>query len=170
MNEKPRKTIPQPLGLYAGDLRRRAQEFLTAFERLSSDSPEDLAFPRYFLMAHSIELFLKAFLAAHGMSKSELRKRFSHDLEKILPACLDLGLQLRSEYRAGILNFHEMNRHYDLRYPSAYRLTLPSPPLAMELATAIDQAIAPTVEGQRIRDELKFHSEHRGFSVQWIDE
>jgi hypothetical protein len=48
----------------------------------------------YYLFCHAIELFLKAFLLANGISKKDLPKRdiYGHNLEKILKKANELGL------------------------------------------------------------------------------
>lgn len=48
----------------------------------------------YYLFCHAIELLLKAFLLANGISKKDLpnRDRYGHDLEKILKKANELGL------------------------------------------------------------------------------
>lgn len=64
--------MPQPLGLFAGQMCHRGAEYLEAFEILSAN---DLKYyPAYFLCSHWLELFLKSYLAASGLSKSKLRE------------------------------------------------------------------------------------------------
>jgi hypothetical protein len=48
----------------------------------------------YYLFCHAIELLLKAFLLANGISKKDLPKRdiYGHNLEKILKKANELGL------------------------------------------------------------------------------
>lgn len=55
----------------------------------------DISAPRYYLLGHAIELSLKAFLLAKGVSLEELRsmKLFGHDLEKCLQRADSLGLK-----------------------------------------------------------------------------
>jgi len=55
----------------------------------------DISAPRYYLMGHAIELSLKAFLLAKGVSLEELRsmKLFGHDLEKCLERADSLGFK-----------------------------------------------------------------------------
>ena len=46
-----------------------------------------------YLVGHSIELCLKAYLAFHGIPLNELRsKKYGHDLEKCLKKAKELGL------------------------------------------------------------------------------
>lgn len=55
----------------------------------------DVAAPRYYLLGHSIELALKAFLLARNVPHEELRsmKLMGHDLEKALARAEGVGLQ-----------------------------------------------------------------------------
>jgi hypothetical protein len=66
-----------PQAVLIADLIDRATEFNVAYHILSraatKRSPD---WPRYFLLSHSIELALKAFLAARGKTSVELRKEF----------------------------------------------------------------------------------------------
>lgn len=45
------------------------------------------SFPAYFLIGHSIELSLKAFLNARGVKPNRLRHNFGHDLSKLISEC-----------------------------------------------------------------------------------
>ncbi|WP_338821424.1 hypothetical protein [Bradyrhizobium septentrionale] len=68
--------MPQPLGFYAGQLYDRGIKYLNAFEMLTRDVKriQEFYHPSYFLCAHALELFLKAYLAASGVAKLQLRK------------------------------------------------------------------------------------------------
>jgi len=50
----------QPLGLFAGDLFARGIEYRDAFEILTVKNTGKLLYASYFLLAHSLELFLKS--------------------------------------------------------------------------------------------------------------
>jgi hypothetical protein len=56
------------------DLFRRAEEFLQAYRDLPKDRPPP-DWPRYFLLCHSIELALKAYLSWQGTSASGLSEK-----------------------------------------------------------------------------------------------
>ena len=77
-----------------------AQSFFLAAESLerSIESGElSLSFdmPVYYLYAHALELGLKAFLLAKGLSKEELKgHKFGHKLQPLWDACIQNGLQL----------------------------------------------------------------------------
>ena len=75
-----------PLGFhrYAGEFLRAAKDFPT--NETFSPVP-------YYLICRSIELALKAFLLARGVSKRELKLRsLGHDLEKVLEKAVSMGL------------------------------------------------------------------------------
>ena len=70
----------------------RAMEFEKTYHAVPEMPP--LSRPRYFLLCHAIELALKAFLALHGESESDLRLKFGHDLKKVLKRAKEFGLTL----------------------------------------------------------------------------
>ena len=45
------------------------------------------------LMAHAIEVYLKAWLSVHGYNDQTLRKRFGHDLRSLYKEAFKTGLQ-----------------------------------------------------------------------------
>ena len=59
--------------------------------------------PVYFLYYHSIELYLKSYLLACGVSLKKLKK-MSHSTRKLAEAVKSYGLQLRDEDEA-IIDF-----------------------------------------------------------------
>jgi hypothetical protein len=48
----------------------------------------------YILIAHALELSLKAFLAKHQLSEKELRSRHGHDLDCLYNKAIEVGLHL----------------------------------------------------------------------------
>lgn len=90
---------------------RFANEYCRAAEmvEVGARTELDLSAPRYYLLGHSIELSLKAFLLAKGVPLSELRsmKLMGHDLEKALIRADNLGfsqiVELSDEERGSIL-------------------------------------------------------------------
>jgi hypothetical protein len=55
--------------LYALDMLERAEEFLEAFRQLPPPARRWISWPRYFLLCHSVELGLKAFLVSRGVPR-----------------------------------------------------------------------------------------------------
>lgn len=71
-------------------LKRYAEDFLAAARAFQA--PKNRFSPvRYYLICHSIELALKAFLFTAGYKKKD-RKRLNHDLVKALNAAEENGL------------------------------------------------------------------------------
>lgn len=84
--------MSQPQETAAG-LLCHAREFLCAAELLLSNS-EQVSLPSYFLLGRSVELSLKAFLLACGMTRRELKSRkYGHDLEALLDEAIMRGIE-----------------------------------------------------------------------------
>lgn len=160
-------TKPQPLGLYAGDLFARAEEFLLVFEALVQD--DAMRHARYFLLAHSIELAIKAFLAAKGVPKAKLRGRpYGHDIVFMWSEAGRLGLKSDTDLGTFVANTAEMNDRFDFRYPSGYRLHVWGPKSASDAMRRMLEAVHPAVEMARVDAELDFHTWPKA-TYQWED-
>lgn len=109
---------PQPILI--SDLIWRAHDFHAAYLALSSartKRPPD--WPRYFLLSHSIELALKAFLALHDKTSVELRdpKKFGHDLNKLLKEAMKRGLVIGPRAHKDIARLEKAHNNHWARYP-----------------------------------------------------
>jgi HEPN domain-containing protein len=157
--------IPQPLGLYAGELFDRANEYLEAFEILSADdTPKH---PAYFLCAHSLELFLKSYLAASG----SVPKR-QHDLVAIFKECRALSMPDVQDLKIFVSSIFEMNEGFDFRYPSGFQLTVPNPEDCSMVLRALRETISPIIGSKRLDANLQFagDTQHdKGKKVRWSD-
>lgn len=71
---------------------RFAKEYLSAAVLVGSDPTHEISAPRYYLLGHSTELALKAFLLTNGVSLNELRQQIGHDLEAALEKANAFGL------------------------------------------------------------------------------
>ncbi|MEH3145202.1 MAG: hypothetical protein PGN34_07595 [Methylobacterium frigidaeris] len=152
---------PQPSGIFAGDLYRRGVEYIEAFEHLSDHMP-DHKFSAYFLLVHSIELFLKSFLVARGFHKDLLwKKPLGHNLPGILAECVKHELRPSAKFSSLIAHLQEMNSDYDFRYPTIYRISVPRPSDCIEILSEILKTIYPAVERANIDAKLNFASETR---------
>lgn len=94
MSSSGNKIVLQPANVVAHVdghwLRRYAEDFLAAAQAFQA--PTNRFSPvRYYLICHSIELALKAFLFTAGYKKKD-RKKLNHDLVKALSAAEDSGL------------------------------------------------------------------------------
>jgi HEPN domain-containing protein len=111
---------PYPQTAFISDLVHRAADFYAAYHTLTKASPNALppSWPRYFLLSHSIELTLKAFLAVHGKTSEELRKKFGHDLNKLLKEATNRGLVLGPDARKDIALLEIAHNNHWARYPN----------------------------------------------------
>jgi hypothetical protein len=163
--------MPQPLGLFAGDLYRRGKEYLDAFESLTHHQGDKLLFASYFLFAHSIELFLKAFLATKGVSKKDIRT-LGHNLPKIMAKCVQHSMPHVAQLNEYVAHTFEMNKDFDFRYPSGYELSMPRPNECAPIAQALAAALEAIIAREHLRAQLHFASDtakHRGKKIRWSD-
>jgi len=82
------------------------------FENKGGISP---AGPVNYLIAHSFELFVKAYLKSKGLNYNDLKK-MGHSIEKMLKKCSELGMDISQEelIMAGVicnLSKHDMQRY-----------------------------------------------------------
>jgi len=165
--------IPQPLGLFAGDLFNRAQEYLSAFEYLTERGNErKFPYASFFLLAHAIELLLKSYLAAKGVPKKELKSKFSHKLCLARDECERLLVPDVPELKLLIERLNDMNEDYDFRYPSGYVMQFPPVDHSLKIAKDFSHAIRGTIEVAHNKAEIQLASDmrhHQGKQVQWSD-
>jgi hypothetical protein len=97
----------------------------------------------YILIAHALELSLKAFLARHKLSEKALRNEpFGHNLDSLYDKAVELGLTLPTPYAKEIIawvnEYHSGSGpiRYALRYAASTR-TLPAGPAVFEIIDAI---------------------------------
>ena len=163
--------IPQPLGLYAAELFQRATEYLAAFVQLDGCEPS-YDYPKYFLATHAIELFLKSFIAANGISKRDLARKLSHDLDAILEQSEALGLVISDELRAYARSLQAINCDYDLRYPSGFRIVAPPSTECVRVTETLREALRPVIARAQIDATLQLASDTRhlkGKTIAWSD-
>ncbi|MEM1278001.1 MAG: hypothetical protein AAGH74_15865 [Pseudomonadota bacterium] len=107
---------PSPIGLF-----NYAHSFLGAARALASSDwrshETHPTSPQEFLYWHSIELFLKAFLLADGVSLERLKSRgFGHDISKLVAESTQRGLRLSEEDLATVGFMESASALIDLRY------------------------------------------------------
>jgi hypothetical protein len=98
----------------------------------------------YILIAHALELSLKAFLAKHKLSEKALRNPpYSHDLDSLYyNKAVELGLKLSVPYAQEIIawvnEYHSRGDpiRYALRYAASTRV-LPAGPAVFKIIDAI---------------------------------
>ena len=105
-----------PQVLISREFFQLAVEFYTAYQILPETPPP--SWPRYFMMCHSAELALKAFLAWHGKSIAELKKnKFGHDLNNLCEEAANCGLIIEPTALREIKLLHEAHKKMWPRYP-----------------------------------------------------
>jgi hypothetical protein len=95
-----------------------AGQFYEAYVKLPRRSPPK-SWPRYFLLCHSIELALKAYLSATGFTPRQLRARsVRHNLTNLLTEALAKGLSLPQSAQNDIKLLHKAHEDFWHRYPN----------------------------------------------------
>src|SRR4029077_1808487 len=90
---KRRRKMTEPDPLRPLDYLDYAEQFHSAFHELKPQSPP-LSWPRYFLLCHSIELALKAYLAMYDATPEQLKYDFGHKLDELVDEAVKKGLPL----------------------------------------------------------------------------
>jgi hypothetical protein len=112
----------------------------------------------YILIAHALELSLKAFLAKNGLTEEELRtKPYRHDLDRLYDdadGCFGLNLPSIPQAKhiiAWVNEYHSGGEpiRYALRYAAETR-RLPAGPVVFEIIDAILLAVG----GSKIRSRI----------------
>jgi hypothetical protein len=167
-NETPYARIPQPLGLFAGDLHSRAREYLEAAKLVGGGVPEKLVSPTYYLLGLSIELSFKAFLAAEGESKRRLR-RIGHDLPGLMQAATAKGLPPLEHLDVLVRHLMTINTDHNLRYPAGQILSILRFEQASQITADLYQVINDNVMLAYLRARISYLQDYQGKYVQWSD-
>ncbi|AZO34037.1 MAG: hypothetical protein EOS76_06775 [Mesorhizobium sp.] len=146
--------------MFAGDLLIRSVEYLDAFEVLVEPAQPVRHFASHFLLAHSLELALKSFLAASGTSKADIFD-LGHRLKRILKRCKTKGLPEVNLLCELVAQMEPMNKLHDFRYPAGYHLVLPFTDESLTVVRSLHRAIAPKVQMERVKATLQFASDTR---------
>jgi hypothetical protein len=94
-----------------------ADQFYCAFYKAPTFHPS-ISWPRYFLLCHSIELALKAYLAKLGATPRQLRQLDRrHNLDRLVTEAVEAGLHLTPETQEGIRALAEAHAKFWHRYP-----------------------------------------------------
>lgn len=104
--------------------------------------------PVYYLYSHAIELTLKSFLRAKGLTKEDLAsRRWGHDLLKLWEGCFERGLTLdhhtQLTTRAVIDLLAPYATNFEFRYVQTGFKTLPTLDVVCAAAEALQAAIKP---------------------------
>jgi hypothetical protein len=119
-----------------------ADQFYNAFRELR-ERPPPLSWPRYFLLCHSIELALKAYLAMYGATPEKLKNNFRHKLDKLVDEAAKKGLPLTATTQETIKLLNKAHTGYRHRYPGEGPVYVIEQfiPTARELLTTVSNAI-----------------------------
>ncbi len=107
--------------------------------------------PIYYLYSHAIELTLKAYLRAKGVTSAELKKtqKWGHDLFKLWNGCFRLGLVLDPVAQAAAAPVVKLltpfAASYEFRYVKTGCKTLPTLDAVRTAVETLQFAIRPTV-------------------------
>jgi len=102
--------------------------------------------PKYFLWGRTIELFLKSYLLAEGVSVKELKKNFGHDLLKLYSEARKRGIGgligTNHEHVAivRIMNLDYLSKRFEYRI-SGHGYTLPDPALTQNLIKRLRKGV-----------------------------
>jgi len=144
---------------------------MAAFVQLDECKPS-YEFPKYFLATHAMELLLKAFLAANGVSKRHLARKLSHDLNAILGKSEAKGLLISDELRAYVSSLQAINCDYDLRYPGGFRIVAPPSAECIRVTEVLREMVRPIISRAHIDATIQFTSDTRhlkGKAIRWSD-
>jgi HEPN domain-containing protein len=111
--------------------------------------------PVTLLMAHAVELYLKAFLRVRGLSAQEVKHSFGHDFIKLVQAAWDRGLALTDEDRemATILKEQESIRRS--RYVETGYFKRPALAALSGMCRRLDETVAAALKSAGIRIRLE---------------
>lgn len=110
---------------------RHAKEFADAGSLVLNQAGSRVSLPAYYLLGHSIELSLKAFLVGRRLTVAKLRsKAFGHDLRVCLEEArrLKLGREVKlTRLEVGViqlLSFDYAAKRFEYRETGVYHLPL----------------------------------------------
>lgn len=168
--------MPQPLSLYAFDLFERADQFRRATQvlaELQPTPPYKLAYPMYFALAHSLELYLKAYLVLQGMTKKETKQAsIRHSPSKLCDLCYEQGMTRIDMLAHLALQIEEMNSAFDFRYPTGFILHLPTMGLCLPTLEELHNMLRPIVTNARAAGRMQWAADTRhleGNKIRWSD-
>jgi len=118
-----------------------SKEFLNAAKAVASLSDKELVpIPAYYLVCHSIELILKAFLRGEGESLNKLRE-VSHDLNQALKAAkkknLDQYYLLTEDQREAVDLINDYYNKKELEYITTGFKSFPKYDILEKIASSL---------------------------------
>jgi hypothetical protein len=108
---------PIPLGILSNQFLCEARKYLNAADILIRDKSADVKPPTYFLMCHALELLLKGYVMARGVSYEEALK-LGHDLQKAHDKAVSVGLPIEGDHTQILIEkLSEFHDAFLFRYP-----------------------------------------------------
>lgn len=135
-----RKSSPEErttaVGLYHYGL-----SYIACADMLKASEPAGMIHnaPIRFLYWHALELLMKAFLMADGLSVGDLRKR-GHDQKRLHKECIERGLSL-DKYPEAFFAFTDDNEPIEARYIVTGTRRLPSLDAMSDVCGEIKDAV-----------------------------
>ena len=135
MSEADDQLIPSPPQHRAVAFVQDAGHFLRAAEIVDGQTRSllglapDMLAPVYFLLGHSMELLLKAFLLAHGMTEADLSKRrLGHNLSALQAEANQHEFQASAAFSTMVGCLAAHHGAFAFRYRKTGRMLLPDVP------------------------------------------
>lgn len=124
-----------------GTLYSLSDEFLEAARVLQATPPTRVNYSSatYYLLGHSAELMLKAFLFKHGVPIDELKK-VGHDLEKLVSRAKERGLPEKVHLQQ-VLELAETYKDKSFEYRTRKRKMFPNLDLLTEEIEGLQSAV-----------------------------
>jgi hypothetical protein len=115
------------------------KNYLEAAKILDSHHQNQPDWPTFFVVCQALELYLKAFLRAHGVSVEDLIKRriFGHDLQLGFDKAMKLGLDKTLDftydlrYYVGVINQPYKERDFQYKGSGSWELIFISPLISL---------------------------------------
>ena len=148
-------TTPEGLAFYAESFLEAATMCRGPDEDWGPMGPvsKRVVIPALYLLGHSIELSLKAFLLHRGLSLENLRLQVGHDLEEALRRAethdLSLHVRLTSEQREALSHLNQLYRGKELEYIKTGPKVFPGLILINVVAECLVEAVCRLVGRQR---------------------
>jgi hypothetical protein len=117
--------------------------------------------PITLLLAHAVELYIKAFLRLRGLSAEDLKTSFGHDFRKLVKEGQARGLHFDDEDKEVATILTEQESIRQSRYIETGSYTRPSLRALSAICKSLDQSVADALAhaGQRVRRDVLHHIE-----------
>lgn len=130
------------------------ESFLIAAQHLHADQDRKalrlrFSMPIYYLYSHAVELALKSYLRACGLSAAKLKRKFGHSLERLFEGCVARGLVLKAVPEAFVPEvvtmLADLGRNHEFRYVTTGLKRYPELADVRTASEMLFEAIRPAV-------------------------